>query len=457
MTRAFELQCWVKKFYRQGIRFQKHLKELEKTGRYDQVALQDLQNRRLQNMIRHCAENVPYYQDLFRELKLKPDDILSPADLVKLPILDKQTVNQNFDKLIVKNRRNFLCQLAKTSGTTGSPGKFWRDYNSINLENAAVWRQWHNSGDFGKRRISFRGQIVCPSSVMEPPFWRYNPANREIQMSSFHLSLKNSKAYIDEILKFQPKVLYCLPSVGALLGRFFRHYGIDYQFEHIFTSSESVEPETLRFLEETFQAKVVDWYGQTERIAAIAHCEMGSYHIVEDYSIVELLPAPAEMQPDHEQQEIYEVVGTHLHNFVMPLLRYRTKDYVTVTEQEKLPCACGSKFRRLEKIVGRSEQPAIITPEGVHIIITAHISMGIDHLLETQCIQEKPGEMLVKIVTSAEFSEENRRQLLENAVKFTSPSMKVEIQKVDEIPRGPNGKFIGVINTMGVERQASPV
>lgn len=261
-------------------------------------------------------------------------------------------------------------------------------------------------------------------------------------MSSYHLSFKNSRAYVDEILKFQPKVIFCLPSLAALLGKFFRHEGLSYQFDAIFTSSESLEPDTRHFLEDTFQAPVVDWYGQTERVAAIGQCELGSYHIQEDYSIVELLPG--------YEEGTYELVGTHLHNFVMPLLRYRTMDYV-VTKAER--CACSSGFRCVDRILGRSGKTPIITPEGCHITITAPITYGIENLLETQFEQDRPGEVTLNIVTNGNFSEGDNEQLVQNTLKYTSPLMKVNVRRVDEIPRGPNGKFISIINTSGVERQ----
>lgn len=446
MTPVFELQCWVKKLYRQGGRFQKHLDDLEITEHLRLEALQQMQNQRLQHMVRHCVENVPYYRELFQELRLKAEDIQTPADLAQLPLLDKQTVNRNFERLIAKNRRNWLCQMAKTSGTTGSPAQFIRDFNSINFENAAIWRQWRRGGDYGKRRVSLRGGIIAPVSQTEPPFWRYNPANQEMQMSSFHLSIQNSKAYVDEILKFRPQVLYCLPSLGSLLGKFFIHHDVDYQFDAIFTSSESLEPDTKEFLEQTFHARVIDWYGQTERVAAIGQCGDGNYHIQEDYSIVELIPGC--------EAGTYELVGTHLHNFVMPLLRYSTKDYIISNNE---PCDCGSVFRRVEKILGRSGKTPIITPEGCHITITAHITCGIENLLETQFAQERPGEVILKVVTNNRFSEQDCEQLIRNTKKYTSPLMKVEVRRVDEIPRGPNGKFISIINTMGQERQGSLV
>src|SRR5690606_6958423 len=110
-------------------------------------------------MIHHCYREVPYYTDLFRRLNLPPDDIQVPREFARLPSMDKPTVRDNFDKLIARKHRNFLCREGMTSGTTGLPGRFVRDFNSINFENASVWRHWHSHGDHGKRRVSLRGGI----------------------------------------------------------------------------------------------------------------------------------------------------------------------------------------------------------------------------------------------------------------------------------------------------------
>jgi phenylacetate-CoA ligase len=224
-----------------------------------------------------------------------------------------------------------------------------------------------------------------------------------------------------------------------LLAKFFKQHQINYKFDVIFTSSESLEPELRDCMEEVFQCRIYDWYGQAERVAAIGQCQHGSYHIEEDYSIAELIP--------NGQSDSYEVVGTQLHNYVMPLLRYRTQDHVYLSDE---PCGCNSCFRKVERIVGRSGN-FLLTPEGTRITITAHIPCGIDNLMETQFYQNQPGEVVLKILTNGKFTEKDKEQLVKNTLKYTSPHMKVTIKEVASIPRGPNGKFISVINEIGLD------
>jgi phenylacetate-CoA ligase len=231
--------------------------------------------------------------------------------------------------------------------------------------------------------------------------------------------------------------------MGHVLAKFFKYHQVEYRFEAIFTSSESLEPEVRQYIEDVFQCKIYDWYGQAERVAAIGQCRHGSYHIQEDYSIVELLPG--------QEDGSFELVGTQLHNLVMPLLRYRTQDFIYLSPlgSKNGTCSCGSAFRTVDKILGRT-YGYLLTPEGYHIAITAHIPVGVDNVIETQFYQEKQGEVILKVLTNGSFTEADREQLVSNTLNHTSPHMKVFVEEVSEIPRGPNGKFINIINKMPI-------
>ncbi|RPH33175.1 hypothetical protein EHM92_08350, partial [bacterium] len=75
-----------------GPPFPRLLDELEASQWYSREQLEELQSRKLQALIRHAYQNVPYYRDLFDRLRLRPDDIKAPADLKKLPVLEKEAV-----------------------------------------------------------------------------------------------------------------------------------------------------------------------------------------------------------------------------------------------------------------------------------------------------------------------------------------------------------------------------
>lgn len=432
-----QLKYYLKKFIRQGFTFDKILKELQKSQYLPSAMLEELQNEKLQKIVQHCYKNVPYYTELFNNLGLKPEDIKTKKDLEKLPFLDKYIVKENYDKLIAKNAFKFLCSVGTTSGTTGTPGRFLRDYYSINFENAALQRLWKNAGDNNLRRLTLRENIVVPTNQEKPPFWKYNRANNELIMSSYHLLQKNAQIYIDKILEFKPEIFYTQPPTAYMLAKFFENSEHKISFKAIFTSSENLSDEQRAFIEKVFSCRIYDEYGQAERVASIMQCEKGSYHILEDYSIVELIP----------NNGGYEVCGTHLHNYAMPLLRYKTGDFVTPVDKK---CDCGRNFRVVESIQGRTIY-YILTPENNKIVNLGVITSDINNIIETQYIQEKIDELTINVVVNDKFNENDEKKLIQNALNYTSEKMKVTVKKVDSIKRSKNGKFINVIRNFSTD------
>lgn len=424
---------WLRKFYRHSYRFQQYYQQIEQASRLGSDELTDYQNKQLQSLVEYCVEKVPYYQTLFKELGLKPHHLKTCEDLRHLPLMDKQTVRENFSALTAHSWEKPFYRSAPTSGSSGTPSSFLRDFNSINFENASVWHYWHRMGDHKARRITLRGELFCSTDQQEPPFWKYNPADQELLMSIYHLSSRNFPAYLDKILEFQPEVLYCYPSAGYLLAKLFKEAGVSYRFKLIFTSSEALEDSTRSLIENVFQCRIRDWYGQAERVSAIAQCQEGNYHIEEPYSWTELLEGP----------NGHEIIGTPFFNKAMPLLRYRTFDTVIPMQE---PCRCGSVYRGIKKIIGR---PAayLLTPDHRRIPNVQSLFLrNIDNIIEAQVYQERSSGFEIRVVTSDRFSDTDRQKLLAQARQYTSTAMDISIVEVDEIPRGPNGKFQSLIN-----------
>jgi len=430
-----QLKYYLKKLIRQGFTFNKLLNELKKSQYFSQEQLDELQNKKLRKIIQHCYKNVPYYRKLFDNLGLKPKDIQTKEDLQKLPYLDKYLVKDNFDKLIAKNKSKLLCNIGQTSGTTGTPLKIYRDYHSINFENAAVYRHYSNAADTKSRKVTLRGQVVVPVNVQKPPFWQYNSADNELIMSSYHLSDKTAKIFIEKIKEFNPQIICAYPSSVHLLAKHFDNSNQKFKLNAVFTSSEKLKKHQRELIEKVFECKVYDWYGQAERVVAIGQCAKGTYHIIEDYSIVETLEADSGL----------ELVGTNLDNYIMPLLRYKTGDNVKLST---LKCSCGTHFREVSAIEGRETNYYFLTNDGVKITAFDHFSRGVNNIFEAQVVQEKIDELIINVTTNGNFCDMDKEQLVRNIIEHTYADMKVIINEVSEIPRGANGKFVSVVNKL---------
>jgi phenylacetate-CoA ligase len=432
-----EYKYYVNHMLKRSLFYHYYKKILERTKGYSVEELNTYKERRLQKVVQYSYRNVPYYKMLFDRLRINPEEIKTLNDLKKLPIMDKKTIKDNFKDLTSKKCIRKLCKVETTSGTTGIPSKILRDVHCVNFEQAALARFWNNVGDDNLKRVVLRGNEVVPSSQKEPPFWIFNPADNELIVSSYHLAECNPDIILEKMGNFNPKVLYAYPSTAYLLAKKVderKYKGLDLRY--IFTSSEMLIENQRDYIEKKLNCKIFDWYGQSERVSAISQCEKGAYHIVEDYSITELI--------DTEYGK--EIVGTSLYNYAMPLLRYRTGDIVV--ESNKI-CNCKCNFRKIELINGRKVS-YIISKKGKHIpgnllgTFLGKVS-GID---EFQIIQEKAGEIIIDIVKGKEFKNESVEFIKSDTNRRIGVEFEISVNFKDKIPVGANFKKSPFINKL---------
>jgi phenylacetate-CoA ligase len=126
----------------------KHFKFLQKSQWWSEAKLKEYQNKKLRELIKHSYENVPYYTELFDSLNLTPSDINTTDDLVKLPILTKETIRENFKngKIIAKNIPIKELMLRGSSGSTGEPLQYYITKDAYSFNIAANLRGWYWMG-----------------------------------------------------------------------------------------------------------------------------------------------------------------------------------------------------------------------------------------------------------------------------------------------------------------------
>ena len=186
----------VRRSLRQGRTFRQMLAEMEARERWSADRLRAYQEARLRQVLATCSRHVPYYVDLFRRQGLDPGR-LSPWEMLeRIPPLDKSEVRQDPERFRNQAMHGWLLHKAYTSGTTGTPLICWRDLEAINFENAMIWRQrrWAGFG-FGDRLVTLRGDLPAPTSRMSAPYWRYDSAERQLVMSSYHLGPRTALDY----------------------------------------------------------------------------------------------------------------------------------------------------------------------------------------------------------------------------------------------------------------------
>lgn len=427
----------LRSLMRQGRTFEAMATQVHQSQWWTEQQLRDFQSRQLQMIVESAVRDVPYYRGRYRSLNPQCGNIEFPEAMAKLPLLTKADVRDG-GKSFISERKPGTLFAGSTSGTTGTPLSLYQDLPAINRENAFIWRQLTWAGlRRGDRRAWLRGDMIVPAKQGNPPYWRVNRAENMLMLSSYHLSESAAPAYVDSLARFDPVVIQAYPSSIGFLATWMLSAGIRYRgnsLRGIVTSSETLTDVRRREIENAFGCRVFDWYGQFERVAAIGTCEHGRYHLLSDYSYVEMLPAG---------DGVFELVGTGFNNMSMPLIRYRCGDYV-VPAPVKESCACGRAFPLIEYIIGRVDDP-IKLPDGRSIGRLDHIFKGVEGILEAQIRQDRADAVTLLIVPSPTFNNRNRDTLESNTRERLGEEINFEIRLVDAIPRTKNGKFKGVV------------
>jgi phenylacetate-CoA ligase len=424
---------------REGQPFRQELAEVERSQWLSAPQLAALQLQRLRANVEHAARHVPHYRDKFAALGISAEDIRSLADVARLPVLTKREVFDAGPRMLAENHRGVRVTNS-TSGTTGLSMHVYRDLHSINRENAFGWRQYRWAGaKLGDRRVWLRGDKIVPAGQRRPPFWRYSHADNMIMMSSYHLSEATAGDYVRALEGFDPVFGLAYPSAILFMARHLLSRGQRYrgrQLRGFVTSSETVTEEHRRLVRQAFGCPIYDWYGCAERVAAIGTCEQGNYHILSDYSLLELEP-----QDDGSCQ----VIGTSFDNQLMPWIRYRLGDAI-VPADPGYACPCGRAFPVVERIVGRIDDH-ILTPDGRHVFMLSNALDHIPGLLEGQVRQDSPDEVQILLVPAP------GARIDEGAVAAAvraqvGEGLRVAVRTVAEIPRTSNGKLRMVVRTI---------
>ncbi len=387
------------------------------------------QERRLRVLVRLAATRSPFYRTWFAGSGVDPRSIRTLEDLPRLPLLERHHLAERSDEFLAYPRR--MLWPAHSSGTTGSVVTVYRTPGSSVYELSAQERQWRWFGlPRGPRRAVLRGSDFAASRngavTMELP------GARQLLISSFHLTPDRLPEILAALRRFRPDAIEAWPSSATLLAALLRDAGQRFPVRALITSSEVISTAQHELLRDVFAAPVADHYGQTERVTMAGTCELGAYHVFPDYGIVELLPVDGGTQR-------WEIVGTPLHNWGFPLLRYRTGDEVTTPPRR--PCGCGRSFPLLGTIDGRVED-AFTAADGRHVPLPHTLVKTLTGLRETQVAQRAPGCFEVRMVPGAGFDraaiESQARRTIERVV---GAGQTVTFALMDRIPRSASGKL----------------
>lgn len=315
-----------------------------------------LQSERLKQLVNHVYTNVAFYHKRMDEIGVKPTDIHSIDDIVKLPFTYKNDLRDNypFDLFAVPMKE--IVRVHASSGTTGKPTTV--GYTKNDIEN---WRE------VVARCLTMAG--IATDDIMQVSYGYglftgglgVHYGAETVGCSVVPISGGNTRRQLQLMSDFGSTVLACTPSYALHLADALAENGYSLADMKLKVGVFGAEPwtENMRLeLEKKWGIQAYDIYGLSEIMGpgvandCIHHTGL---HVHEDHFFPEIVH-PDTKQPLKDGQE-GELVFTTLTKEGIPLLRYNTRDLSTLNLEI---CECGRTLVRMKKITGRSDDMLII-------------------------------------------------------------------------------------------------
>ncbi|HLZ63038.1 MAG TPA: F390 synthetase-related protein [Ktedonosporobacter sp.] len=377
---------------------------LQARWRWHSLRAQDLeryQDRRAQRIVAYTLRHSPFYRSHWAGH--------DPQAWQTLPMVDKQMMMENFDTfttcgitrdaametaLRAEQSRDFRPLLnglavGLSSGTSGHRGLFL----------ANTWEQAAWTGTILARTLHHLSlQRLRVAFFLRSNSKLYEQVGRgHIQFRYFDLMLPLAEA-VTALNDFQPHILISPPSLLGFLADEYMHGSLHIRPDRLISVAEVLEDQDQDRLQRTFSAPVHQIYQCTEGFLATS-CVKGSLHIQEDVVALQFEPLP-------DGERVMPIV-TDLWRRTQPIIRYRLND---ILQLDPAPCACGSPFRVIRSIEGRSDDVCYFETLSGDIrpffpdTIRRMLLLASPQIIDYQVIQERCGQLRIHLAVSTTAS-----------------------------------------------------
>lgn len=426
-----------------------YIKLYKRTQWWSLPELKKLQQKKLRNLLIHAYNNVPYYHKIFNELNIRPEDINNVTELKKLPILTKEKIRNNFNYLTARNYSTNRLTLSSTSGSTGTPMKFFIDNRWSASNMGAAYRAWSWAGYRPGDKISYLWG--APDDFKEGYKLRTKIRSfllREMKLNANALTEKNMRKYVELLKKFKPKIINTYGSVIFILSKYIEDSGIDIDFfkpKAILTTADMLYDHNRKFIEKTFNCDVFDYYSGRDTSLQAAECsEHFGYHLSIENAVIEFVNDNEHVSPG----ETGKIIITDLSNFAMPFIRYEIGDLGIPSDEI---CPCGRKLPIMKSLKGRTFD-FIVTPDNrlipgefFHYTIIDHNIKGIK---EFQIFQKEINKIIIYIVENENEEIKDINRFIDLIQKKVGEMVKIEVKYTSTIKRTPSGKLRHIISNV---------
>ncbi len=422
-------------------------RELEESQWWDPRRLESLRRLKLRQLLSHAGANCPFYAERLARSGIDPSAVQCIDDLRNLPVLSKAEIRAAGDAMISGLHGSDL-ETSCTSGSTGSPLIFSVGSRRCSADVAARIRahRWFDVhiGDPVVYLWGSKIEVDRQDELKAVRDWLIN----EKLLSAFELSDRSLHRYADTFAYVKPYAMY---SYASTLWRF-----AQFVHEHrpelkgvvrrvAFSTGEQMLPEWRTDIIRHLECSVAEEYGCREG-GLIAHeCPSGSYHIIAENIIVEIVDDQGRAVPSGVEGRL---IVTNLDAYAMPFVRYDTGDRAALLPGS---CECGRILPLMSRPAGRSfeflERHDGTQITGVSLSRDLKEVAGIE---QYRLIQETRHRVRILLVTQASFDKPSAEARIREFVEARiGPATEVAFEYLDELPPHRSGKYRYIVNAIG--------
>ena len=323
--------------------------------------MQNLQSERLRKTVERVYNNCAPYRKKMDELKLKPSDVKSVSDLYKLPFTVKHDLREAYPFGFYSSTAEDIVEVHASSGTTGKLTVVGYSRNDLEVWSEIVARGLSMAGVTKDSMV----HVAYGYGLFTGGLGAHYGAQK-IGASTVPASAGNTIRQLTLLRDFGATHLCCTPSYAIFLGTEIEKAGMKIEDFSLVGGAFGAEPWTdnmRREIERTLHIDALDIYGLSEICGpgvAMECLQKSGSHVQEDHFIPEIIdPETLEPLPFGSEGEL---VFTTITKTGQPLIRYRTRDLCTLSNEK---CACGRTTVKMGRVKGRSDDMLIV--RGVNV------------------------------------------------------------------------------------------
>jgi phenylacetate-CoA ligase len=409
-----------------------------------------LRLERFQHTVQSAYAHTAYWKELMNSRGIRPEEIRSLEDLSRFPLLEKNTLRERREDMVWREEGKRV-QMVRTSGSTNEALEFYTSSSREAHINAGRMRghEWVGVRR-GEKELYYWGSPIELSKqdrIKRVRDWLINDG----LTNGFEVTPERLKQNYQHWLSWQPKCIFGYPSTFVLTVTMAESLGLDLKelrncgLSVIITTSEMLSDVDRQLIVDGFGVPVYDSYGLREGGLIGHECEKGTMHCMDEQVILETID-PETLQPTDGEGEL---VVTNIVGAAFPVIRYRTGDIVTLSQE---PCACGRTLSSI-KISGGRAVEFVVTKEGKWVVGYSfiYIARSVPGIVKFQVVQEKLGEIRILLVVDSRFPVDGSEQVRKKAAQRLGGDDEIIVEIVDDIAPARSGKYRPVISKVAEE------